>query len=318
MVNVAAAKTGLDREIVRQQAICDALPILADIARSDVLYYDGVAPEQLTVTFHAQPHSITSLYAENRKDQASLTDRALLLAKAVRYNVHVQGLVRDHAAPPLHQEVLPLHDQLGGLIGALSIETLEIEYVNARRRGDAWRRAIELLKGMVARGEMCGAAQLTPFTNREGLVIVDRSLHITYVSAVAEELYHGIGIQRKMHDEPIATLETGDEQLLWQAIRERMCLEREETVRDAIWVRKAIPLFAAPGSRSRREWWSRASDAPGPLCALLTVADVTRERREAQERARLEAMIKEIHHRVKNNLQTIISLARSNPWTRST
>jgi two-component sensor histidine kinase len=43
---------------------------------------------------------------------------------------------------------------------------------------------------------------------------------------------------------------------------------------------------------------------------LFTIHDATRERREAEEREVQAALVKEIHHRVKNNLQTVASLMR--------
>jgi two-component sensor histidine kinase len=43
---------------------------------------------------------------------------------------------------------------------------------------------------------------------------------------------------------------------------------------------------------------------------LFAIHDATEERREAQEREVQAALVKEIHHRVKNNLQTVASLMR--------
>ncbi|MEP7199619.1 MAG: sensor histidine kinase, partial [Chloroflexota bacterium] len=302
-----------DREIARQQSIFDALPLLADLLRSDVLYYDGVHRAHLVVAVHAQPHTAASLYAENRKDQAQASDKQSLLARAGKYGTREEGVVNwlDNGAAPIHQEVLPLRDDLGAVMGLLSIETAHVEYLSYRNRGTQYHRALKVLKDMVARGALGGVASLSPFTARDGLVIVGRDMRIRYVSNIAEGLYGKFGIAHKLIGERIDALETGDEQLIWQALHERQCYEREDAVRDAVWIRKAIPLWStSPPPARPRGWLTLMGGLPTARYVLLLISDVTLERHKAQDQIRLETMIKEIHHRVKNNLQTIISLAR--------
>ncbi len=303
----------LDSEIARQQAILDALPILADVMRSDVLFYDHIAPDQLEVMYHAQPHSIASLYADNCKGELRPLVKASVLAKAIKHGLRGHGtldLVGDGAAP-VHQEVLPVRDTMGGIIGALSIETSQIAHVSYRNRGSAYHRAITLFTEMVARGELQGAQPFSPFTNQDGVVIVGRDLRLRYVSNLAESFYRQLGITEKLVGRRVDSLETGDEQLVWRAFQERIGVEQEEPVRDRIWVRKAIPLIPnSPGRHRQQRWLTLAGALPSPTQVLLLIHDATLDRQKEQDQIRLEAMIREIHHRVKNNLQTIISLAR--------
>ena len=294
----------LDREIARQQTIYESLPILSDVTRSDVLYYDVRTPVQLVVAFHAQPHSIASLYSENRKDSALAPPPNSLLERAVRYGVHAQKLSASNGYAPMHQEVLPVRNPQGTIVGALSIESSAVEYNAFRHRGRALAQALYAFKESVARGDVKGSGNLTAFTARDGLLVVDHKLRIRYVSNIAEGFYHNLGVRQRLVGERIDALETGDEQLLWRAFAEGACLEQEDRVRDAIWLRRAIPLTPAGGPGGR----------PSALLprktALLLIRDVTLDRHQAANQVRLDAMIREIHHRVKNNLQTIVSLTR--------
>ncbi|MGB9879839.1 MAG: sensor histidine kinase, partial [Anaerolineae bacterium] len=80
-----------------------------------------------------------------------------------------------------------------------------------------------------------------------------------------------------------------------------------------LWIRKAIPLYA------RKEWWRfwlrSTADVPSPagsvpVGVMLTVHDATEARDKERELKAKMAMVQEIHHRVKNNLQVIASLLR--------
>ena len=108
----------------------------------------------------------------------------------------------------------------------------------------------------------------------------------------------------------LSNLETGDEELRREAIIQRQCLEWESTETDRYWIRKAIPLAIYP---SRFETWlkllSKSNQAkPGGVFILLH--DATDIRRQDEEIRVKNAMIQEVHHRVKNNLQTIAGLLR--------
>ena len=79
-------------------------------------------------------------------------------------------------------------------------------------------------------------------------------------------------------------------------------------VGDLVWVKKAIPFFSTRkgflGLRSGRQRSTR------PDGVLVTIHDETDARRREEELEVRAAMIQEIHHRAKNNMQTIASLLR--------
>jgi two-component sensor histidine kinase len=104
---------------------------------------------------------------------------------------------------------------------------------------------------------------------------------------------------------PIAGLDT-DETAYEKALQSGRCVEGETHEGQLIWIRKAIPVLASQSPLIALP----DSDPVDVNGILLTVSDVTEDRRREQELRVKAAMIREIHHRVKNNLQTIISLLR--------
>ncbi len=302
----------LDREIARQQTIYESLPILSDVTRSDVLYYDVRALDQFVVTFHAQPHSIASLYSENRKGFTLAPARESLLDRAARYGAHThKPMAASNGHAPTHQEVVPVRNLVGAITGVLSIESSAIEYVAYRNRGLALHQTLHVFKEMIARGEIKHAISLSPFSARDGMVVIGRDLRIRYHSNIAEGFYRKLNITQRLVGERIDALETGDEQLVWQAWDERVCIEQEDLVRDAVWLRRVIPLAPTTTERARTRGWLSLSNEPRETRqALLLIRDVTIDRRQEANQVRTDAMVREIHHRVKNNLQTIVSLTR--------
>jgi len=74
------------------------------------------------------------------------------------------------------------------------------------------------------------------------------------------------------------------------------------------WVRNGIPLL---GRALHRPWWPPTQWLRRrPIGVLFTIHDATDERRKERERKIQFAMIQEIHHRVKNNLQTVAAVLR--------
>ena len=75
-----------------------------------------------------------------------------------------------------------------------------------------------------------------------------------------------------------------------------------------MWIKRVVPLVA----RRVDAGWSGRVIGRGatPAGAIVAIQDVTDELRKEQELKIKTAMIQEIHHRVKNNLQTIAALLR--------
>ncbi|HET8660309.1 MAG TPA: histidine kinase N-terminal domain-containing protein [Micromonosporaceae bacterium] len=138
----------------------------------------------------------------------------------------------------------------------------------------------------------------------DGLVRLDAGGKVTYASPNAQSAYRRLGMAAHLVGEDLAAL-TGrlaDDPLdgsevsaqVHAALRGEAPPRREVEARGASVLMRALPLIPAGV----------------PIGALVLVRDTTEVRRRERALMTKEATIREIHHRVKNNLQTVAALLR--------
>ena len=135
----------------------------------------------------------------------------------------------------------------------------------------------------------------------DGLLRLDSAGRVTYASPNAQSAYRRLGLPADLMGAELgaataqltASGELVDESLMLVA-RGRAARETEIDSNGAVVQLRSIPLVVA-GQRTG---------------ALVLVRDVTELRRRERELLTKEATIREIHHRVKNNLQTVAALLR--------
>jgi two-component sensor histidine kinase len=301
-----------DRAAVLIANIVKTVPLLADLSRADVLI--GVPRgNSIAVIAHARPHSIAPIHRESLVGQALARGDASALFRAVEARQFARGL-REYAPSgtngsegtpaPVVQEAYPIENDAGQVIGGLLIETNSLESERLKRRSEVFQRVLKLFQHGALRGEPEGIEQLTPFGEHDGVLIVDADGVIRYMSGIATNLYRNIGFGEPLVGKPLSYLETQDDELVRQTIATRRCVQVELEERGRTWVKKVIPIIRAerptifPPVRSN------------PLLAFLLIHDDTEARQRARELLIKTTMIKELHHRVKNDLQTVASLLR--------
>jgi two-component sensor histidine kinase len=219
-----------------------------------------------------------------------------------------QRLIADGA--PINKQVYPLRRPgEKQVLAAFSVETNLLEHERHRRRSRVFQRALLQVHRMTQRAQLAGVADLSPFEEHDGIIVADREQVIRYASGIATNLYRRIGYPGGLLGRRLGDLETSDADLARAALRQLRCLEREEEAGGRYWVKKAIPLLDLPGARLW-SWINLQREAEEPTHVMLLVRDSTEVRRREQELRVKTAMIQEVHHRVKNNLQTIAALLR--------
>ncbi|RKN17959.1 ATPase [Micromonospora musae] len=138
----------------------------------------------------------------------------------------------------------------------------------------------------------------------DGLVRLDANGKVTYASPNAQSAYRRLGYASHLVGEDLAALHrrlandplegTDAANAVLAALRGDAPPRREIDARGATVLTRALPLMPAGV----------------PIGALVLVRDITEVRRRDRALITKDATIREIHHRVKNNLQTVAALLR--------
>jgi two-component system, sensor histidine kinase PdtaS len=287
------------------------MAITADVSRSDLLLVRPVNAGQVVIVAQAQPHSISPLHTESLVNRTWTHADAPAILDALRRGKRTQVHRDLHGGAPVMQDVRPIFDNEGKVAGLLSLETSLIQLERHRQRHPSFRRAVEWIKYMCAHGELADAADLSPFQEMDGVMFVDPQRRIMYLSGIANNLYRRLGYMDDLRGRRLNYLGTGDDDLTIEAMQSRKPVERESREGDHIWVRKVLPVWAPPTVQG---WVDRMRSGQGRRGAiggvLVLIHDATDEHRKREELQVKTTMIQEVHHRVKNNLQTIAALLR--------
>jgi two-component sensor histidine kinase len=293
-----------DRQMLRRLAV--HLNLLADLSHADLLLIRP-AGETAVVIAEARPEPVPSLYAE------SLLGRQLRRTDAPHvFKVLFDGRSRHHFAGvmlrgvPTMQEVFAIRNAQGQTIAAVSSEMPMLEHERLRKRSSAFRRSVARLRQVILAGRLQGGEKIGRLSVHDGAMVIDSRGIIQYISAVAEHLYRRLGYADSLVKTQLSELDT-NEYVCFRAMELGSCLEQRIQEKDSIWIKRVIPLLPAEDV----SLWGRLRAQRGMANgAIVIIQDVTDEVRKEQELKIKSAMIQEIHHRVKNNLNTIASLLR--------
>lgn len=283
------------------------LPLLADLLRADLLLYCRPTPQDAPmVVAEAKPHTVPSLFEESllgkkatHPEELAVTICSLRGKPLQRFN-HV--LVRG---APTVQEVYPVKSG-HRVIAVLRVETGLLERERQRKKSVVYRRAVAQVRDMVLRGQLEGGDTISPLGEHDGPLVVNNHQQILYISSIAEHHYRKLGYTRSLLRSKITDLRT-DESVVLHAAESGACAEQTVQEKHLTWVKKAIPLVAKQRPGLWRYFVPNQGEIDG---AIVVIHDITDQRQKEQELKTKSAMIQEIHHRVKNNLQTIAALLR--------
>ncbi|MCC7105240.1 MAG: histidine kinase N-terminal domain-containing protein [Chloroflexi bacterium] len=290
----------------RLRRIAEGLDLLADLTSADVALFVR-ANDHAVVVAQGRPRPVPPLYPESlvgrqfTRADAPAVFRALFDGRGGR----LVNVVMVRGVPTMH-EVFPVHDEWGRVVAAVSSDMAMLEHERLRKRSAIFRRAVSRVRELVVSGALEGTEALGRMGVHDGVLLIDAHGQIQYISAVAEHLYRRLGSADSLVHTQLAELDT-NEYVCFRAMELGRCLEQRVEEQGFIWIKRAVPLLPTEERTLLGRLKGSVRRANG---AVVLIQDITDEVRKEQELKIKSAMIQEIHHRVKNNLQTIAALLR--------
>lgn len=306
-----AEHTRLDGSVVDHlQRVVAEWQLLSDMSFADFLLWiplDGHAEEFLCVA-QARPTTGPTAHPEDVV-AARLTalEHPQLRRAVVEGRICREDEPRWHLEVPVRSETIPVRHE-GRVVAVLSRDAnlamprvpspLEIAYL-----GSASDLCQMVADGTFPARASVAGADTSPRAG-DGLVRLDAHGLVAYASPNALSAYHRMGLANDLAGSPLApvtrALVADPFDAVEVAARINAALDGRTTLRMEVGARGAAMLVRALPLRPR-------GDSAG---ALVLVRDVTDLRRRDLALLSKDATIREIHHRVKNNLQTVAALLR--------
>jgi two-component system, sensor histidine kinase PdtaS len=303
----------LDRQ--HQQELVSSWGIVADFCFGDLLLFapisigdDGI-PTTFSIVAQVRPTTSQTLYQDDLVGRVVTGNERPQLRDAVRNQHVVEGqnfaLTGEGAARVTY---IPVHRILkDGSKRCVAVLTRELANDVSRRPGRLERTYLEIFDAL-ARMIVDGVYPFTPESETDGLgdaarvgdgvIAIAQDRTIAYVSPNAMSALHRIGI-----------VVNPEGRLLRHLIPEATVVDRALESN----VPAAAEVEAQPPNGQRVTIVLRAIPLLAehvPMCAVVLLRDVSDVRRRDRMIVTKDASIREIHHRVKNNLQTISALLR--------
>lgn len=284
------------------------LPITADLGRADLLLYTSAGNGLVSIRAQARPRSSATLYPEDRVGSVE-PDEVLDGFGSMPLRTHrLKSL--DVRGANVARLVFPVHNAGGQVIAMLARDAYWLAHERHKRRARSFQRAMLDYMWMVLHGRLVGAEDLTPFREHDGIMYIDAETRIRYMSGICAELYRRLGYRDSLINRSVSDIDTIDYQMAQRAIAESRAFERSVEQDGRLYIRKVLPI-SAPA----RPLWALSvrpggSEAIKQRGVFVLIHDATEAVRAQQELESQMSIVREVHHRVKNNLQVIASIMR--------
>ena len=297
--------------------VASDLPILADLSRADLTVLCLGSGKQRPIRLaHASPHSSSPLY-----DDLAMGEDSEPAAPEVEVRRAFDGAISSRSVitktirgATVARQLYAVRGADGGIIAVLVKDAYWLAYERHRRRSRSFQEALQALIMMVLCGELAEADRLDPFGEHDGIVYVGPDRRIHYMSGIASELFRQLGYRDNLVGRRVSELETEDSHLVSRALAERQCVQIRTEEGGLVWIRQALPVFRVidyrPMIQQLAARFQRSSIAAHRDGVLILVHDATEALKAQRELESKMALLREVHHRVKNNLQIVASILR--------
>jgi two-component sensor histidine kinase len=303
LIELAHEHTELEHGAVEHlAALVSEWGMLADFCFADMLLYIPVDKDRWLISAQVRAATGQTLYHSDYVNTWASDTERILLDQCVKTNGAVQGEIFVQIINgPANMLAIPVRYE-GRIIAVLSREWV---VDNARRPGQLETTYADIFSKfaeMVAQG-------LFPFEGRvadasvaprvgDGVIVLDAATRVRYASPNAVSALHRVGVSANAIGQTLAELGVAETAARNAYERKEPVIEEIEQTTEVTLLTRSIPLLR------------QANDDVEVTGGVLLLRDVSELRRRDRLLLTKDATIREIHHRVKNNLQTISSLLR--------
>ena len=306
LVEIAEKHTKLDDDdVAHLAALVSEWGMLADFSFADLLLYVPVASGDGTNWLTAsQVRAATgqTLYQSDLVGEyADDTDRPFIAAAAQSGQIQKGQITLSYLPDPVSMTAIPVVRDAK----VIAVLTREVSTVSGRRPGQLERTYLSIFDDfatMISTG-------LFPFSGRvadssvaprvgDGVIVLDGAARVRYGSPNAVSALHRIGIRANAVGQSLAELGFAHDAARASFERREPVVEELDQEHDVTLLVRSIPIL------------KKGARATNVIGGVVLMRDVSELRRRDRLILTKDATIKEIHHRVKNNLQTISSLLR--------
>nr|WP_240972046.1 PAS domain-containing sensor histidine kinase [Microbispora sp. CL1-1] len=282
--------------------------LLADLSFADlILWVPDQGGTRWVAVAQMRPTTGPTVYHDDVVGMSiAVGDRPLIDVAWSENRICREGDPDWSSGVPVREETIPVRrDKDGPIIGVIQRSTNLSSARTPSRLELTYLQSASDLAQMVAEGRFPFAEE-EPILVRsprvgDGLLRLDKAGRVTYASPNALSAYRRLGLHADLVGADLgkttAALCYSDEPInedLMLVASGRAPRETEVENGGTVVQLRAIPLIVGGGR----------------IGALVLIRDVTELRRRERELLTKDATIREIHHRVKNNLQTVAALLR--------
>ena len=270
--------------------ICSILGLASDLAHAQITVYAKTCNDNYLVTV-AQVKPNTS-FVQQKSTLLGTTvhgSEEPLIWRTISTGEAIRGQREWALGMWMEMRVYPVRDASSNVIAAVSFEASMEE-----AQLESHQLLVETAQMMLETVKIAGSSKTyRSLSASDGIIIVDDQGKIIFANSTANSIYKvlavGCIVGRRIYERQAHM------NLAQKALAGQQACETELTVGKLTLVQRAIPVIV---------------NGVSVVCIVVILTDVTELRKKEKELLIKSAVIQEIHHRVKNNLQTIASLLR--------
>jgi len=286
-----------DREVEHLHHLVADWQLLADLNFADLLLFGALRDrDAFVVLAQVRPYPAQTLYQEDMVGHViEAADRDRVRLAFAEERIVREGDPEWREGTPIREEAIPVPFR-GRIVAVVSAEQNLATARTPSQLELSYLQAAADLEQMIAEGGF-------PFPSNEereisprvgdGFMRLDEAGVIVYASPNAVSAYRRLGVSANIIGEHLGKLDF-DESNTLEALRRGKAIEDEIDASGAWVYRRFLPI-------------THGGEVSG---AIGVLRDITELRHRDRMLLLKDATIREIHHRVKNNLQTVASLLR--------